>query len=169
MQRSGLAVQPTDVSDGSDRVERGVELDEFYRSRRGWAVGLGHLLTGSREIGEELAQDAFLALQLNWSTVDRPDAYLRGTLVNLARSHVRRRVLERRHSSMTVGEVVLPAEIDETWQAIRRLGVKDRTVLVLRYYEDLSVPEIAAVLAVPEGTVKARLHRALKKLEGRLR
>jgi RNA polymerase sigma-70 factor (sigma-E family) len=146
------------------------EFEAFYRSNRPDAVRLAHLLVGSRTVGEDLAQDAFVILHRKWSEVMAPKPYLRTTIVNLARGHARRQIRERRHRSEIVETrpPALPPDVDETWEAIKRLKVKDRTVIVLRFYEDLTVPEIAKLLAVPEGTVKARLHRSLKKLEGLL-
>jgi RNA polymerase sigma factor (sigma-70 family) len=56
-------------------------------------------------------------------------------------------------------------EIDETWQAVARLPVRQRAVITLRYWEDLSEADIAQTLAWPAGTVKSTLHRALKRLK----
>ena len=56
-------------------------------------------------------------------------------------------------------------EIDETWQAVARLPVRQRAVVTLRFWEDLPEMEIAAALSWPAGTVKSTLHRALKRLK----
>jgi len=59
----------------------------------------------------------------------------------------------------------LPPDLDETWQAIRRLSPDQRAVIVLRFYEDLSVDRTAEVLDKPVGTVKSLQHRALARLK----
>ena len=141
-----------------------ISFDELYRSRRGALVRLAHLLTGSAAIAEELVQDALLATQQRWATLDNPGAYARVAVVNLCRSHQRRRALERRRGPERF-EPALPADIDETWQAIRRLTADQRAVIVLRFYEDLSVEQTADVLGKPEGTVKSLQHRALARLK----
>jgi RNA polymerase sigma factor (sigma-70 family) len=147
------------------------DFDTFYRDHFDAMRRLGHLLIGSRAMGEELAQDAFLVLHGRWDEVESPVAFVRATMANTARSHWRRRAIERRHGwRLPRGdEVALPPELDECWQAIKSLPPADRSVVVLRFYADLSIGEISSLLALPEGTVKARLHRALKKLGRRLR
>ena len=64
--------------------------------------------------------------------------------------------------------VQLPPEIDELWVAITTLPHKQRQLLVLRFYEDLPVDEIAALLGRPVGTVKAQIHRAVRTLKNHL-
>ena len=83
-------VEPSRTS-GEDR------FDAFYRARRDRAVNLAHLLTGSRAIGEEVAQDAFVALHAKWQQVLEPDAFLRTVIVNLSRTVQRRQIRERLH------------------------------------------------------------------------
>jgi RNA polymerase sigma-70 factor (sigma-E family) len=139
-------------------------FDSLYRDQRPALVRLAHLLTGSTAIAEELAQEALLAVQQRWDTLDNPGAYARVTLVNLCRSHQRRRIVERRHAAPPL-RAALPTEIDETWQAIRRLTPDQRAVVVLRFYEDLSVEQTADVLGKPIGTVKSLQHRALARLK----
>lgn len=84
--------------------------------------------------------------------------------MNLCRSHQRRRILERRHRPGDLAHS-LPPELDETWQAIRRLPPDQRAVLVFRFYEDLSVEQTASLLGKPAGTVKSLQHRALARLK----
>jgi RNA polymerase sigma factor (sigma-70 family) len=63
---------------------------------------------------------------------------------------------------------VFNPEIDEAWETLCRLPFRQRSVLVLRFYEDLSVEEIARVLGCRSGTVKSRLNRGLEKLRNEL-
>ena len=139
-------------------------FDALYREARGPLVRLAHLLTGSTAIAEELAQEALMATQQRWGAIDNPHAYARRALVNLCRSYQRRRVLERRRPPSPLLHQ-LPPDIDETWRAVRQLSPDQRAVIVLRFYEDLTVEQTAEVLARPVGTVKSLQHRALGRLK----
>jgi RNA polymerase sigma factor (sigma-70 family) len=88
-------------------------------------------------------------------------------VTNLCKSHLRRLRLER-NASQRGDTPVLNPELDETWIAICRLPFRQRSVIVLRFYEDSSIEEIARVLGCRLGTVKSRLHRALAKLKSEL-
>jgi RNA polymerase sigma-70 factor (ECF subfamily) len=130
------------------------------------AARLAHLLTGSAAIGHDVAQESLVALHARWDEIDNPDAYLRVVVVNRCRSVQRRRGRERSFLARArVEPVTAIPELDETWHAVRRLPTKQRAIVVLRFYEDLSVPEIAAALELAEGTVKSTLHRALRQLK----
>ncbi len=126
-------------------------------------VRLGRPLTGSQQHGEDLAQEAWLGL-LRQGDVDNVEAYLRRSIVNLAITSGRRSVRERRYRSTLRSDHVPPPEPDGLWPLIVKLPVRQPAVLVLRYYEDLSEAEIAAVLGCPPGTVKSLASRALDKL-----
>lgn len=125
---------------------------------------VAHLLSGSQALAEEITQDAFLGLYRAWDRVDNPAAYLRRSLVNASRSHFRR---DSRRSLYAVPQVtvVLPPDVDEVWQQLKVLGRQQRAVVVLRFYEDLSLGEIAEVLGVSVGTVKSTLSRSLRRLK----
>jgi RNA polymerase sigma factor (sigma-70 family) len=108
-----------------------------------------------------------LAVHAVWGALDHPEAFLRTVVVNRARSTQRRQIVERLHlQRFREREAISSAPVlDETWNVIRSLPVKLRIVVVLRYYEDLSLSEIAVLLGQPLGTVKSNLHRAIRKLE----
>jgi RNA polymerase sigma factor (sigma-70 family) len=130
-------------------------------------VRLARLLTGSFDIAEEVVQEAFVKLQLASSTARNPEAYLRTIVTNLSWGYLRRLRLER--ALLPEARIVHPApEIDETWAAVCGLPFRQRAVLALRYYEDLSEAEIARVLGCRVGTVKSSHHRALATLRERL-
>jgi RNA polymerase sigma factor (sigma-70 family) len=126
-------------------------------------VRLGRLLTGSQALGEDLAQEAFLGL-LRAGAVAAPEAYLRRSLVNLSINHGRRAARERAHLLTLREQQVAAPEIDEIWPLVLALPPRQRAVLVLRYYEDLSEAEIARVLGCRAGTVKSLASRALRRL-----
>ena len=134
-----------------------------------WApmLRLAKLLVGSDAVAEDMVQDAFMAVSPKLLAVDNPAGYLRTAVVNRARGWHRRSATADRHRPEPPGVVGNP-EIDETWNALRVLPYRQRAVLVLRFYEDLSEAEIAAVLGCRPGTVKSATHRALARLKKEL-
>src|SRR5690606_36499255 len=116
----------------------------------------------SQATAADLAQDAMVVVQRRWNDIDTPAAFLRSTVVNLSQNRRRRWFHERRWlaTQRTPAPSHLP-EIDETWSILRRLPGQQRAVVVLRFYEDLSLAEIGELLSLPLGTVKSTLHRPL--------
>ena len=143
------------------------EFEQLYRARWTGMVRLAYLLTGSEAVAEEVVQDAFLQLRDRWATVLNPGAYLRTSVVNRSRTAVRREVREASRRERPT--VVLPPDVDELWAQVCRLPELQRSVVVLKFYEDLSEAEIAEVLGCRPGTVKSRLHRGLARLKGATR
>lgn len=137
------------------------------------AQRLAFLLTGDEHLAQDVAQDAFVKLYGRWQDLRNPDAvdaYLRRTVVNLTHGHWRRKrversYLERRERDRT--EVALPPDVagrDELWRALRALSPRQRAVIVLRYYEDLSERQAADVLGCSVAAVKSLTNRALESL-----
>ncbi|MHB1535220.1 MAG: RNA polymerase sigma factor [Acidimicrobiales bacterium] len=149
-------------------MEDPASADEMYE--RVWPdlVRLAHLLTGSIAHGEDLAQEAFIGLLRN-APVRAPEAYLRRSVVNLAINSGRRAHRERSYVASGFAEQVVEAPInDELWPLLGRLPARQRAVLVLRYYLDLSEAEIARTLGCRPGTVKAHASKALARLRKEL-
>lgn len=138
------------------------DLEQVYRVERTSLVRLAVLLVGSRELAEDVVQTVFAAAQPRWSSIVDHRAYLRRAVVNQANDAHRRRF--RQAPILADEPVTLPPEMDETWSEIKRLPAAQRTVVVLRFYEDLPLTEIARILDRPEGTVRSSLHRALNRL-----
>ncbi len=140
-------------------------VEELYRERFGQLVRLAALLTGSSAVGEEIAQDAFIRCHRVLGDVDQPAAYLRAAVVNGCRSFHRRRKLAL---GLWPRTGVLPESVDpelhELADVLAVLPERQRTVLVLRYYADLSEVEIADVLGCRPGTVKSLAHRGLARM-----
>jgi DNA-directed RNA polymerase specialized sigma24 family protein len=134
-------------------------LEAVYREQRVGLVRLGYLLIGSRPDAEDLVQAAFASLAKSWDQVESPPGYLRQAVVNGAAGVHRRakRQLPARPEPV-VGEPV----VDDTWNAVQR------AVVVLRFYEDLPLTEIARVVGRPDSTVRSDLRRALQHLRQEL-
>ena len=141
------------------------QLEALYRERYEGLVRLGFLLTSRRADAEDLAQVAFASLAEQWDRVEYPLGFLRRVVVNRAADLHRK--THRRVPARPVPVVGEP-EIDETWGAVQTLSSVQRTVVTLRFYEDLSLVEIARVLDRPESTVRSDLRRALRKLRKEL-
>jgi RNA polymerase sigma-70 factor (ECF subfamily) len=141
-------------------------FEAFYDAEYPALLKLAYVLTGSRPVAEELVQEAMLRAYRHWAKVaryDKPGAWARRVVVNLATSRGRRLTAEaralvkfrNRHDSATQPRV----ESAELWRELRKLPARQSRALALFYVEDLSVSEIASLLECPEGTVKALLHR----------
>jgi RNA polymerase sigma-70 factor (sigma-E family) len=149
-------------------------VDEFAA----WAASaaprlrrLGFLLTGDWHRGEDLTQEALVRIYAVWGRVSRrgnPDAYATRTLVNLHRTSLRRS-WNREQPTAELPEVVDPTSYDgspdgELLEALSRLGPSQRAVVVLRYWDDRSVDEVADLLHLSSGTVKSQAARGLANL-----
>jgi RNA polymerase sigma factor (sigma-70 family) len=140
------------------------DFAEFYQEQSLWAARLGYLLTGDPTLAEDLTQEAFLGLYRHFDRVDNPRAYLRVTLANLAR---RSRHREQRRSAahrIVAQREAVGESANEMFDLVGKLPVKQRVVIVLRYYEGLSETEIATALRCPPGTVKSLASRAIDRL-----
>ena len=148
------------------------ELEGFLAERADHLLRTAVLLAGSREAGEDLLQTAVERLLHRWGRFDGdPEGYLRRTLCNLAIDGQRRagrwRQKERllgaglRLTQDPVGDVDLR---DALVRLLLRLPARQRTVLVLRYWEQLTDAETATVLGCPESTVRSIAWRGLARL-----
>jgi RNA polymerase sigma-70 factor (sigma-E family) len=143
------------------------EFAAFAAARIPALLRLGFALTASRTEAEDLVQEALLRLAPRWDVVARrgdPTAYVRRTMTNLHVSwwRVRRREVLRPDPPDTPTRDDEPG--DEWWARIRSLPPRQRAVLALRYYEDLSEAETAAILGCSVGTVKSQAAKAIAKL-----
>ena len=171
-----------DIGRRMDRVSRRrpatatalpVDLAELFREQWTPMVRLGVLLVGDLGAAEDAVQDAFAALPNNPrlpSDHDALIAYLRGTVVNRCRSALRHRYVvfrSRAYAAPGPDAVDPSAAIDEdaaTLAALKTLPRRQREVLVLRYWADMSHADIAEVLHVAVGTVKSAASRGLSAL-----
>jgi RNA polymerase sigma-70 factor (sigma-E family) len=157
---------------GSGEVGVPVEFGRFAARVAPSLVRSGYLLTGDRGHAEDLAQVTLWRTARRWDALSgSPDAYAHQVLVNLSRD--RRRSLRRRPREVAQLDLVVDRGHDDTeaWlersamvQAVRRLPRRQREVVVLRFFLDLSVAQAAAVLGASEGTVKSYTARAITQL-----
>jgi len=121
-------------------------------------------MTGDRHAGHEIAQEAFARLFTKWVGVRDPKAYVYLVATNLAREQWRRAATERSayadiaHRAAPAGTVA-PPDLDLR-DLVERLPARQRAATLLRYYADLPVADVAALMQTPEGTVKRLLHEA---------
>jgi RNA polymerase sigma-70 factor (sigma-E family) len=151
-----------------------VTFEEYVLVRGVALVRFARLLTGDEHRAEDLVQDVLAKAYLQWRRVgglDRPDLYVRRMVVNAHHSWRRRRA----NQELTVAAVqdsptardaaTESAERDAVWRLVRQLSPRQRTVIVLRYYEDYDDATIADLLQCSQGTVRTQAMRALAKLQ----
>lgn len=162
-----LSVEP--VSARSKAARGFLEVESFVAARQHRLLRSAFLITGDLHLAEDLVQDALIKLALNWSKIHSdPESYVRTVLYRDAVSRWRRR--RREFTTARVPDRVVTDTTDESAVrlafagALALLTPKQRAVLVLRYFEDLSVEAAAEVLGVSVGTVKSQTHVALRRL-----
>lgn len=150
----------------------GAEFGRFAARVAPSLVRSGYLLTGDRGHAEDLAQVTLWRTARHWGELSgSPDAYAHEVLVNLSRD--RRRSLQRRPREVAQLDLVVDRGHDGTEallernamvQAVRRLPRRQREVVVLRFFLDLSVAQTATALGASEGTIKSYTARAITQL-----
>lgn len=146
-------------------------FEEFVHARLGALVRFGRVLTGDGAAGEDLAQTALVKTYPKWSRLDGDgEAYVRRVMANTNISWWRRRWRETPAAETPEQPVRDPAgdvELEHVmWAALARVPARRRTALVLRFYEDMSMAEIADVLGCRTGTAKSLVSRGLATLRG---
>lgn len=140
-------------------------FEEFFRE--GWpgAYRLACFLTQDRAAAEEIAQDAFAAMYTTWGRAERPEAYLRTTVVNRCANWRRHLRVHRAKLPLLVTPDTSEDVFDHLADAVASLPFRQRAVVVLRYHLGLSEAEIADALGCRPGTVKSLASRALSRLQ----
>ncbi len=147
-------------------------LEQLYAAHWRQLVRLSVLLVRDQGLAEEIVQDAFVAVHGRWSRLRDPEnalAYLRQAVVNRSRSALRHRAVVARHAA-SVRAVDTPDPTPDTdrretvLDALRALPDRQREVLALRYYLDLSEAEIADTLGISRGAVKSHASRGAATL-----
>ncbi|MGH2735811.1 MAG: sigma-70 family RNA polymerase sigma factor [Actinomycetota bacterium] len=150
------------------------ELSAFCGDEHPRLVGALSLYCGDHALAEELAQDALARACRDWSKVRRltsPGAWVHRVAINLANSYFRRRAAETRakhrlegRRNPSGGEGLDRAAALTIRSAVASLPRRQRTALILRYFVDLPVREVAVVMECPEGTVKTLTSKAIASL-----
>jgi RNA polymerase sigma-70 factor (sigma-E family) len=158
------------------------DVDAFvvamYEEHGAGLVRMVRLFVDDRNAAEDLVQEAFIRLARSASRIREPHraaAYLRSIVLNLARDHNRRGFVSLRHQlplddhkASVEDEVVLAEDQQRVVDALRNLPHRQRDCVILRYYDELGVDEIADTLGVSRNSVKTHLSRGLRALERQL-
>ncbi len=175
--------QPQEVGSSGRTWAADGALTDLYDAHWHSLVRLSWLLVRDQQLAEETVQDAFVAMHSHWSRLRNQDlalAYLRRCVVNGSRSVLRHRKVEGRYLSVQTSAVTAtgglanePSAEERALEhatgarmvaALGRLSRRQREVLTLRYYLDLSEAQIADALSISAGSVKAHAHRGLAAL-----
>lgn len=155
-----------------DRGRTVASVTDVHRQYAGAILAVVLAVRGPRVDAEAVVQEAFVRAHDRWETVgrmDRPDLWIQRVALNLATSQLRRLAAEGRALRRLAGRrtpTSAPDSLgdDAFWRAVQRLAPQRARVVALRYAGDLTVADIAQVLDLAEGTVKAHLHQARHQL-----
>ncbi|MDQ3628286.1 MAG: SigE family RNA polymerase sigma factor [Actinomycetota bacterium] len=151
-----------------------VAVTALYSAHYAALVRLATMLLHDQGRAEEIVQDAFICVHGRWRRIKEPDkavAYLRTTVLNRSRSELRHRKVVARHEPEPPGaaasaesHVLARVQRDQMLAALDGLSDRQREVLILRYYLDLSEADIAATLGISRGAVKSHSSRGIAAL-----
>jgi RNA polymerase sigma factor (sigma-70 family) len=178
-----LLVSVTAARDRGEVVAEDVEelVVRLFREEGRSLVRLARLFVDDRDAAEDLVQEAFLRLARHAGridAVDRAPAYLRSIVLNLARDHNRRGLVSLRHHAAASREVDVDVDLAgeltdrvvrdaanlRVIEAVRRLPIRQRDCVTLRYFEEQSIDAIALALGLTANSVKTHLRRGLDHL-----
>ncbi len=145
---------------------------EFVRAHTASLFRTAYLMTGDYQRAEDVLQAALVRVYQHWprvDTMDQPVGYARKVVVNQSLSWWRKRSshespLKLSDERAWDGRVDDIAEHERVWNAVLSLPRRQRAVMVLRYYEDMTEAQIAETLAMAPGTVKSHSHAAVRRL-----
>jgi RNA polymerase sigma-70 factor (ECF subfamily) len=145
-------------------------FEAWYRREHPRLISALAIAAGNVGVAAEAADEAFTRAFERWDRVramKSPGGWTYRTALNVLRRRWRRGSLERRASARV--DVIVPTEwSSEVWDAVRRLPIRERTAVALRYVADLTTEEIADVMGVAPGTVGSTLHAARQHLAAAL-
>lgn len=148
---------------------------KLFRQEGSSLVRLARLFVDDRNAAEDLVQEAFIRLARSAHRISdsrKAAAYLRSIVLNLARDHNRRGLMSMRHHlpldehvASVEDTISLREDEQRVIDALRALPHRQRDCLVLRYYEELGIDDIASMLSISRNSVKTHLQRGLSRLE----
>lgn len=156
-----------------ETTRTGDDFAQVYAAHHAEVLRLAYLLCGNKERAEDAVAEAFVRVyrQMGRGPIHHPKAYLRRAVVNEVNSRFRRLAIERREAAKRSGDDrgarsadEALADHDEVFTALRQLSERQRTAVVLRFYEDLPEKAIAEAMGVSIGTVKSTLSRGMERL-----
>lgn len=159
------------VDTGDSRDATTSAFVEFVQARQGAFLRFAYLLTSDHHTAEDLVQTALAKTYLSWDKIrdrDAVDAYVRRIIVNEHTSLWRRAWKRNERPTEQLPEHVSAdhdgGDRDAMWRVVQTLPTRQRAAVVLRYYEDLSEADTAAILGCSVGTVKSQTSRAIASL-----
>jgi RNA polymerase sigma-70 factor (sigma-E family) len=164
MSRDGDAVQFEPEIEAE--VAQPDDFADYVNLRLPSLLRFGYALTGNPHDAGDLVQEALERVGVRWAAIRRaghPDAYIRRVMVNARTSRWRRHRSETLVAEVPESGVRTRDRFDDEplWEALRTLPARQRAVIVLRYYENLSEAEIATTMGISTGTVKSQASRAM--------
>ena len=148
-------------------AEADLEYAWFFRAEFPMVLRTVFLILGDRGKAEDVTQEAFIQLLSHWKKIsryERPDAWVRRVAIRLAMKAQRRERMREVLERDTSGPQGPKAPDVDLANALRQLPLKQRTCVLLFYYEDRPIAEIVDILGISEGSVKVHLHRARERL-----
>jgi RNA polymerase sigma-70 factor (ECF subfamily) len=141
-------------------------FDLHYGQLAGWCAAL----VGDRDAAHDIASEAFTRLLSRWISVQDPKGYLYVTATNLVRDRWRREQRDRKLCERLEQTALTSTPAPDPWlrDLVERLPDRMRVPVLLHYYADMSIAEVARALSRPEGTVKRLLFDARSRLQGML-
>jgi len=164
----------------SETVDADALVAQMFAVEGTSLVRLARFFCDDRNAAEDLVQEAFIRLHRSADSIrdiERVPAFLRSIVINLARDHNRRGLMSLRHRNATdrppaprepVDDAIAGDETVAVLDAVRLLPERQRACLVLHYYEELSIAEVAETLRISKNSVKTHCRRGLSALEQRL-
>lgn len=151
------------VGPAAARDEAHERAEVVFRLHYGPLAGWIRRMTGDDHVAHDIAAEAFVRLLARWDRVDEPRAYLYTTALNLIRDRWRRAERERtalHRDRPRVEDATTPAAAPELRMLVESLPRRQQQVIVLHYFADLSVDQVARTLGIAPGTVKRDLFEA---------
>lgn len=164
----------------TDTVDADALVAAMFAREGASLVRLARVFCDDRNAAEDLVQEAFIRLHRSAGSIrdmGRTPAFLRSIVINLARDHNRRGLMSLRHRNTAQPALVQPEPDDHAvadeesgavLAALRSLPERQRACLVLHYYQELPIAEVADTLHISKNSVKTHCRRGLASLESRL-
>ena len=156
------------------RAQDRADFIEWASVRKGALLGTAYLMVGEHHLAEDLVQEALTKTYLAWPRIrdtSKAEAYARRAVTTTAISWWRRKSSHEQPQERLPNEVGRDEMADDLarrdwmWAELQALPVKQRSAIVLRFYEDLSVADTAYALGCSEGSVKSQVSRGLARLK----